>query len=915
MEDSSEKPEPQSSGSVECKKKREQKKKQKVKTPKSKIIVEISQESSSNTSDPIQNNTGNSQSRAKNNRRKIRKKTAKSDEVDGECLDPSPNHMSQNLLSQINDIFVHLNDMIISTAPNNVQVENNGRNIKNKGKSKNIYVSKQANMDQKIKRGKSVQSSPEKEKKMQGEKKRNKSVSDKHTTETQTKFEEYMSVADVTKGLQNGDLFSGCIRINPKDFKLSYVTNPNKQEQDVLIESLQDRNRALEGDVVVVKLKSESEWRAPNQKSGTVVHIKDKVHSRTAIGTLKLMPDKNKQFACFHPRDSRIPRIKIPFTDWPSLFYDEANQYEQVLFLGKITEWTDSRYAVGTILENVGMAGDIKTETKAILMQNCLDVSPFEEQMKQYFPKDGTIKESEYEYRLDLRKECVFTIDPLTARDLDDAVSCKELSNGNLEIGVHISDVSYYLSEGTPLDEIVAAKGTTVYMVESVYHMLPKELCMMCSLLPGEDKLAFSVFWEMTPEGEVIGHKFSRTIINSCTQLAYEHAQMMIENPDKILEDTELPTIHGGFKSEDLKDVVLRLQKIAVNLRDGRLKGGALRIDQPKVMFSLDPATCLPTSYSLYENKDSHRLIEEFMLLANITVATHLANEYPDIAFLRSHPAPHTHMMTALKTTLESVGIHLDVESAGGLQQTLWKYSGDDYLSRARMLVLSIMCAKPMTRAHYFCAANQKDSEEYWHYALNVPLYTHFTSPIRRYADIMVHRLLAGSLDYTEKPKWNVDSVAEIAANCNKQKFNAKRAGEQSIELYLIHYIGLHQPVVEKAVVMDVKDNSFDAIVISTGYNVRIYLNVSIFIYLCYMNSFIMIDLFQNLEENAKHEFLCNQQDKEDKKLRNLVILWPEKDGSPTVRQIIAMFSIITVTLTKKEKALKLEAKLVKPDT
>ncbi|GLV34776.1 Dis3 like 3'-5' exoribonuclease 2 [Carabus blaptoides fortunei] len=315
-----------------------------------------------------------------------------------------------------------------------------------------------------------------------------------------------------------------------------------------------------------------------------------------------------------------------------------------------------------TILENVGMAGGIKTETKAILMQNCLDVSPFEEQMKQYFPKDGTIKESEYEYRLDLRKECVFTIDPLTARDLDDAVSCKELPNG------------------TPLDEIVAEKGTSVYMVQSVYHMLPKELCMICSLLPGEDKLAFSVFWEMTPD-------------------------------DKIPEDAQLPTIHGGFKSEDLKHVVLRLQNIALNLREGRLKG---------------------------------------------------------------------------------------------------------------------------------------------------------------------------------------DSVVEIAANCNKQKFNAKRAGEQSIELYLIHYIDLHQPVVEKAVVMDVKDNSFDAVVISTGYNVRIYLN--------------------NLEENVKYEFLCNKQDKEDNKLRNLVLLWPEKNGLSAVRQIIAMFSIITVTLTKKEKSLKLEAKLGRPD-
>lgn len=645
-------------------------------------------------------------------------------------------------------------------------------------------------------------------------------------------FTDYISKEEVDSGLKNGDLIQGYLRINAKDYKMAYVNNPNKNEQDIFIESVIDRNRAFDGDLVVVKLKPEYEWRG-QQKTAFVVYILEKLHPRTAVGVLKLMADKNMQYALFHPRDSKIPRIKIPFTDWPALFYDNADKYENVMFLAKVKEWNFTKFAIGNILENIGMSGDLKTETIAILKEYCLDVTPYSSEMKKFFPSSGEISEAEYEYRIDLRKECIFTIDPLTARDLDDAVSCKALPNGNYEIGVHISDVTYYLKEGNVLNEIVEQRATSTYMVESVYHMLPKELCMICSLLPGEDKLAFSVFWEITPEGKVLNHKFSRTVINSCSQLAYEHAQGMLENPDKIFSKSELPSIYNGYASQDLSKAVNILHKIATHLRKSRFENGALRIDQPKLSFSIDPASCIPLSYSIYENKESHRLIEEFMLLANITVANRLRNDYPDIAFLRSHPSPSEIMTLQLQKLLETVGIHIDITSAGGFQKSLWSYIGDDLISQARMLVLNALCAKTMTRAHYFCPNNSQDEESYWHYALSIPIYTHFTSPIRRYADIMVHRLLCGSLKYTEKPVWDIDTVCQIAANCNKQKFNAKRAGEQSIELYLVHYIGLHQPMIEEAVVLEVRNTSIDVIVMCSGLICKINLNVSYIHNLC----------------------------------------------------------------------------------
>lgn len=337
----------------------------------------------------------------------------------------------------------------------------------------------------------------------------------------------------------------------------------------------------------------------------------------------------------FTPRDKRIPKMKIPKISWPSGFQSDPKLYSDILFLAKISDWKEVKYALGTLVENLGMNGDLKVESLAILREFCLDPTPFPDTMKQFLPKTCDIPAKEFEYREDFRKECVFTIDPLTARDLDDAVSCKELPNGNFEVGVHISDASFFLKEDTMLDEMVKSKATTIYMVDSVYHMLPVELCLHCSLLPGQDKLSFSVIWELSPDGEIVNQRITRSVINSCVQLAYEHAQMMIDEPEKKFEEDELPKIHNGFKGEDLSKVVNSLQKIAVCLREKRRQNGSLKIDQVKIGFSLDPATGEPKEFWIHEQKAANRLIEEFMLLANQSVARFINDELPDLAFLR----------------------------------------------------------------------------------------------------------------------------------------------------------------------------------------------------------------------------------------------------------------------------------------
>lgn len=556
------------------------------------------------------------------------------------------------------------------------------------------------------------------------------------------KFEPYISAEEAELGLKNNTHIEGVLRINPKQFQHAYVSSSDRSEQDILIDGLKNRNRALEGDVIVVKLIEESENEEANesentnkQKKGKVVFLKEKVHTRICIGNLKLMADKSRQKALFVPRDHRIPRLNIPFTCWPDNFYQEAKKYENTLFLAKIEDWYDTRFAVGKITCNIGQSGDMISEARAILAQNDLDITPFGPEVRHLYPRlDYTIPEDEIKIREDCRKLCVFSIDPPNCRDIDDAVSVRELDNGNYEIGVHISDVAHFLAENTLLDEKVADKATTIYLVERAYHMLPDELCMLCSLFPGVEKLAFSVFWEITEGADVLSHRFSKTIIHSCAQLAYDHAQAILEERDNAEEF--FPETYNGFEFKDIQKAIKILGKISSTFRKRRFDGGALKIDQPKVSFKLN-ANGLPESFCLYENKESHQLIEEFMLLANMTVAQRIYEDFPDLAFLRSHPPPSAFMMKQLAKALKPMGIKLEITSAGALHKSLMEHVSSADLGKA--MVLNMLCAKPMTRAKYFCA-HGIDDDDFQHYALNVPVYTHFTSPIRRYADIMVHR-------------------------------------------------------------------------------------------------------------------------------------------------------------------------------
>ncbi|VVD04314.1 unnamed protein product [Leptidea sinapis] len=668
------------------------------------------------------------------------------------------------------------------------------------------------------------------------------------------KYSLYMLKEDVEVGLKNKTLIEGVLRINPKASNYAYVSSYDRSEQDICIDGRWNRNRALEGDIVIVSLvdsDSEESTDGDKRKRGKVVYIKEKIHTRTCIGTMKLMPDKSRQRALFIPRDYRIPRLNVASTFWPNNFYEDSKRYENTLFMAKICDWFDTRFAIGKILCNIGESGDMKSETRAILAQTELDITPFGPDVKHLYPNlDFVISDEELNLREDCRKLCLFSIDPFNCRDIDDAVSCRQLENGNYEVGVHISDVSYFLTENTILDEKVAEKATTIYMVENTYHMLPDELCMLCSLFPGVDKLAFSVFWEITPDARIVNTRFAKTVIQSCCQLAYDHAQAILEN--KADARLNFPEIFNEFQFDDIAETIKTLGSLAAILRKNRFNSGALSIDQPKVSFRLSPSDGLPESFSIYESKESHQLIEEFMLLANISVAQRIYDDHPKLAFLRCHPQPSVFMLKELAKSLKPMGIDLQIDTAGDLQKSLLAYIGPD-ADKGKALVLSMLCTKPLARAKYFCAGG--DEGDFNHYALNVPLYTHFTSPIRRYADIMVHR-----------------------------------ASELSTELYLLKYIELHSPVVTEAAVIDVKENHIDVIITAMDLNRRIYFN----------NDF-------------PGEFKCIKNDA-GLKLSQMELTWHATDKSPEVKQCICVFSTLKVEMHKGDEMVKIETKLVRPD-
>jgi len=374
-----------------------------------------------------------------------------------------------------------------------------------------------------------------------------------------------------------------------------------------------------------------------------------------------------------------------------------------LLYLAHILETDCNGHCIAELIQPVGRVGNLDDELKAILFHNGLrDIKPFEQRFIDiYSQPPPPISQEDLRQRKDLRKMCIFTIDPMTARDLDDAVSIEKLGDNEYEIGVHISDVSHFLIEDNELDNIVKERSTSIYLANEVIHMLPQSLCMRCSLLPGQDKFAFSVFWRMNGKGVMLQKKpeFCRTVINSCSQFAYEHAQKIIDNPNERFTENDFPTILNGFNPDDIRNRVLWLHDIASSIRKTRLDNGALTINNAKLRFLLDPITGEPLSFEVEKQREANRLIEEFMLLANQAVARFIHDSFPDIAVLRNHPPPLIKSLKALREKLLALGFELDYSSSKALQESMVRLCNEAPNPVAMNACLSQLLMKPMARA------------------------------------------------------------------------------------------------------------------------------------------------------------------------------------------------------------------------
>ncbi|XP_071870532.1 DIS3-like exonuclease 2 isoform X1 [Bombus fervidus] len=643
-------------------------------------------------------------------------------------------------------------------------------------------------------------------------------------------FPQHIPEKEIDKLLRNENssetqYVEGQLRINPWCREYAYLSFSDDQ-YDLLIIGLRDRNRAFDGDFVVARINQPEKWKVNQgyeQKTGVVVYIREKIHPRKTVGYFK----ENGEF--FYPRDRRVPLVKISKKSLQQ--FGVCQNYKDILYLVVITDWIKPKFAFGHIEKIIGSIGDIKAESNAILLEYDLDVTPYSLDVTKELPSsDYSLTENDIKDREDWKDECIFTIDPDTAVDLDDSVSCKPLENGNYEIGVHISDVTHYVEFLSPLDTQVSKRATTIYMADNVYHMLPKELCQVCSLSPGQDKLAFSVIWEMTQDAKVVKHRFAKTVIRSCCQMSYQHVQKMIENPEYNWPDNSI-YIDGNYKLNDLSIKVNILHNLAIQMRKRRFQNGALQIDQPKLYVRIDRITGLPISYNIEEQQDSNRLIEEFMLLANMTVATHLYNVIPETALLRNHREPSEHILSKTQDMLQKFGIHLDIKSSTSLHASMKRYEegleaeeGERRtIMKYRMMVINNLCSRAMTRATYICSSTIKAEEELRHYALNISLYTHFTSPIRRYSDCVVHRLLYSTLRNVDMPKeWTEKLCKSIATNCNIKKYNAKLAQERSNELYFTYLIDLKGPIVTLGIVLSVHENFIIIILCQVGIKLRV---------------------------------------------------------------------------------------------
>ncbi|WOK94341.1 DIS3-like exonuclease 2 [Canna indica] len=548
------------------------------------------------------------------------------------------------------------------------------------------------------------------------------------------------------------------------------------------------------------------------------------------------------------PTDFKLPKMVVAVGSLPDCAKERLKNcdmsIERELIAARIDEWTDeSSCPKALVIHLLGQGGEIEPQISAILFQNAIISASFSPESLTCLPDiPWKVPEQELKIRKDLRNICTFTIDPPSAVDLDDALSIEQMSDKIFRIGVHIADVSYFVLPDTALDTEAQVRSTSVYILQHKVPMLPPKLSEeVASLLPGEDRFAFSVIWDIDDSGNIINRWIGRSVINSCCKMSYDMLQDIIDTGFEVDQlghsGKSFPELHGNFELKDVLNSLRNLHEMSNKLNEIRFKDGALQLDNPKIVILFDE-NGIPHDSFLEGRKDSCSLNEEFMLLANKSVAEVISRAFPDCALLRRHPKPNLRKLKEFESFCSKHGFELDGSTSGKFHLSLSKIREKLKDDPVLLDILISYASKPMQTATYFCSGDFRGQENGWaHYALSIPYYTHFTSPLRRYPDIIVHRTLSAVLESEEvylklrrtlatakngeisgeevvnrcftnvvfdkntaeseqvrtalscaalKFKVPVSNVlGEVAAHCNERKLASKHAEEAGVKLYL----------------------------------------------------------------------------------------------------------------------------------
>ncbi len=531
----------------------------------------------------------------------------------------------------------------------------------------------------------------------------------------------------------------------------AYIISQEAKE-DIFVAPKNVHN-ALHGDTVKVQT-----WLPPGRRraEGEVLDVIERA-ADFFLGTIRM----SKKYAIVIPdRQNMMVDIFVNVED-----IKDAKEGDKVIV--KITKWhgKTQKNPIGRVTTVLGSGGSSDMEMKSILINQGFNIEFPEEVIAESEAISTEITIEEVARRRDMRTTTTFTIDPVDAKDFDDALSFRVLDNGNYEIGVHIADVSHYVQPNTQLDKEALRRATSVYLADRVCPMLPEKLSnVLCSLRPNEDKLTFSAVFEIDEKGKVLERWFGKTVIHSDRRFSYEEAQQIIE------------TGEGDYAKE-----ILILDSISKSLRKKRFKNGSIDFDSEEVRFRLDE-NAVPIEVYVKVQKDSNRLIEDFMLLANKEVATYVAKKVvPEIPYVyRIHDLPNEEKLFEFARFAAELGFKFDFSTPKSVAASFNKIS-KAAKENEMLKTLAPIAIRTMAKAEY-------STENIGHYGLAFEHYSHFTSPIRRYADVLAHRILFQNLS-PKIVRWEKGKLEEACQHISKQERKAVDAERESTKYKQVEFM------------------------------------------------------------------------------------------------------------------------------